>query len=147
VKLKVLLIIFLFTILSGCYTTYSGIYFLDRAQRPASVTFDDIAAQMTDVLEPFGFRKNKLPKELETRGIVFSHYVSDGDKELISLSGAGSHVSISINLQNLSITIRDYDNDKETDFTRAIKRAIEKRLQEYYKLRGLKFERQVDILA
>ena len=142
-----LLIIFLSAILGGCYTTYSGIYFLDRVERPQSITFDGIESEIASVLEPFGFQKNQLPKELQARGAVFSHDIGDGGKELMSLSGAGSHISVSVNVQNLTITVRDYDNDKETDFTRAIKAAIEKRLQERYQLRGLKFDRQVDILV
>ncbi|HHJ18234.1 MAG TPA: hypothetical protein ENJ84_00145 [Gammaproteobacteria bacterium] len=124
--------------------TYSGIYFLDRAQRPASVTFDDIAAQMTAVLEPFGFRREQMPQGMNDM-ILFSHERTNEKDN--AQSGEGARISVAVLLRGPSITIRDYDNDKETSFTRAIKIAIEKRLQERYQLKGLKFERQVDILV
>lgn len=132
--------------LSGCYTTYSGIYFLDRAQRPASVTFDDIAAQMTAVLEPFGFRREQMPQGMNDM-ILFSHERTNEKDKVHAQSGEGARISVTVLLRGPSITIRDYDNNKETSFTRAIKSAIEKRLQEHYQLKGLKFERQVDILV
>lgn len=145
-KFRLLLFVFIVVTLTGCYTTYSGIYFLDRAERPQSVTFDDIAAQMVDVLEPFGFRREQMPQGMDDM-IVFTYDRRSGKNKMQTMSAEGARISIGIDLRESSIGIRDYDNDKETAFTKAIKSAIEKRLQEHYRLKGLKFERQVDVLV
>jgi len=133
--------------LAGCYATYSGIYFLDRAERPQSVTFGDLSSQIADVLKPFGFRKIQLPKEMDDLGPSFSHHAQYGNKDLMVLSGAGARISVVISFRGPSITIRDMDHDKETEFVKAIRDAIEQRLEEHYRLKGLRFERQVDILV
>ncbi len=145
-KIRLFFFVFLVLMSVSCYAAYTGIYFLDRTERPRTVRFRDIESQISYVLVPFGFRQVKLPKEIENLGPIFSHNKKYGDKDLMKLSGTGAKISVAVSFRGPSITIRDASNDKETEFIRAIKDAIEQRLKAHYRVKKLKFEEQLNIL-
>jgi len=140
----IFLLITAFTITVGCYSTYTGIYFIDRATQKPSVRPVNLENQITEVLKPFGFRVISMPYEFPNY-VMFSHRQQETLPGFASLDGANSNISIAVNLRNLTITIRDFDHNKETEFILVVKKAIEQRLETQYGIEGLKFERQIDI--
>ena len=126
----------------ACHTTYTGIYWLDRAQSGPSTTVNDLDAQVDLTLNDFGFRKNRLSTD-EVQ--AWDSGKGPIAPELAGLKGADAYISVAVAWNPPTITIRDLDNVDETEFVRAFKDRLEKRLEEHYGIRGLRFERQSDL--
>lgn len=130
--------------LAGCYATYTGLYFLQRADVAPLVPANEIAEEVHEAILPYGFRQSYR----DTYGAVFVHDTSLMDTRATSLRGADAAVHVAIRFgTDPSITISDRDHTAETEFVAALKRSIERRLEECCGVRGLKFERAFDWLS
>lgn len=130
--------------LSGCYLTYTGLYFLRRADVTSIVPAIKLAEEVRDAIEQYGFRQSYR----DAYGVVFEHEVALMDTQAVALRGASAAVHVAVRFgADLSITISDHDHTYETEFVAAVKRSIERRLEECCGVRGLKFERAFDWLA
>ncbi len=129
---------------AACHTTYTGIYFIDRARYDTSTRFDDLDRQIDGVVKDFGLRRSRISTE---RVKAWDSRKGNVAAELSRLEGADAHISVAVGSKPLVITIRDFDNVDETEFIRVLKQRIEKLLEEHYGVRGLRFERQLDLFS
>jgi hypothetical protein len=65
--------------------------------------------------------------------------------ELRNLDGADAYITIAVERDGTSITIRDYNNIDETEFVSRLRQRIEERLTERFVLRSLRYDRQSDL--
>lgn len=128
----------------GCYRTYSGNYFLSRASVLAPVEPGTLPSTVFNAIKGFGFKW-----EYQDQTIIL--YVRDPrgmEPDVAKLVGANARVFVAITFgTEPSVSIRDLDNQEETEFVAALKRSLEMRLEERYGIHGLKFERAFDWLA
>lgn len=130
--------------LMGCYRTYSGNYFLSRASAPTLSETGTLPNTVFDAIEEFGFKPGYRDQSI----VVYIHDPGAMPSNVSKLTGATARVHVAVTLTTQPrIAIRDMDNTKETEFVAALKRSLEKHLEERYGVRGLKFERTFDWLA
>ncbi len=130
--------------LAGCYRTYSGNYLLKPASMGAPFDPATLPTTVWDAIEPFGFKWEYQDQTV----ILYTRDIRAMQPDVATLAGANARVLVAITFgRQPSITIRDLDNVKETDFVAALKRSLKKQLREQYGIRGLKFERTLDWLA
>ncbi len=124
--------------------TYSGIYFLERSREISLAQAEEIAQSLRVELTPFGFFEAGRAEYPVT--IFFDRERRTGSAEIRNLPGSEASVSVAIQLAGRypGITIQDMSNTVETDFMRALKRSIERCLEDNG-IPGARFERQNDI--
>ncbi len=130
-------------LMSACYQTYTGIYFLNRSHDVSRAQAEEIAHDIGDALSDFGFVEKR-----QTEGNPMVSFAS-GQRtiapQLARLSGSDARINVAIGLDRPSITIRDMSNTEETEFVKALKGRIERRL-EANGISGARFQRQKDFL-
>ena len=141
---RLTLTIFVLLMIGACYGRYTGMCFLKRSY-DVSGGLPDFEDQVFRAIEPFGFYKQGTWPRGE--GVWFAHEERRTALEFASLAGARARLIVAVEFNDPSIAIRDLDNDKETGFVRALKKSILDRLEQHYGIRGLKFERQLDLFA
>lgn len=132
-------------LLSGCYGTYTGIASLASASGASGmVTFPELQTSVATALSGLGFEP-----DARCRGEVacFVHKPHTGGPSVLALSGNDAPVSVTIGAHPLLITIRDLRNRSETPFVRITTERIADRLRQDFGITGLRFERQLDLLA
>jgi len=126
----------------ACYSTYTGIYSIRKADHVESVDFTDLGAQIREATADLGFvRQPGISRNLVLllkRRVAPPSGASD-------LDGSDARMTIAVDLENLSITLRDLSNPRETDFSRTVRRRIEERLGTHYGVSNISFERQIDM--
>ena len=148
-KAKLLFLSLFMFFVSGCYTNYTGIYFLYRAElrHSPSLDYNDLVEQLSNVLQPFGFQRVQRSEKYDDL-IAFSHNKLHGDRDLMALAGSGGRISVVISSPPYSaITIKDWEHVKETEFMKKLKESIERCLEKHYRPEGIKFKRQLDLLT
>jgi len=144
-----ILAILLTALFCGCYRTYTGIYFLDRADHNATASLAAVDLEVYQAIRDLCFQEVKLEEEeLEPRfrSRLFRHREEQVAEGCPRVDGAASTVLVTVGWEPPTITIRDIENNDETEFVRMVKSRIESRLVETYGLRSLRFERQADLI-
>ena len=131
--------------LTGCWRTFTGIYFLEPSRADVSASFTDLASETEVVLKNFGFRSEPLGKEVP--GLASWKKVATDAGQYPTLDGADARIVVAVNSKSLTITIRDLDSSRQTDFVTRLRHELEGHLAQRYGLVDLVFERQWDFLA
>jgi len=130
-------------LISACYQTYTGIYFLSRSHEVSRAQAEEVADDLAIALGEFGFVEKR-----QTESNPMVSFASGGRaiaQEFANLAGSDASINVAIGLDRPSITIRDLTSTEETEFTKALKRNIEGQL-EANGISGARFERQKDFL-
>lgn len=120
------------------HTTYSGMYSIHM--KPSSaIPFEDFGMQISRVLRPYGMLKQKPRPGIEQLRFVHNgQVVSD---HLSNMNGVGANVVIAVWPKSLSISIRDFDHQNETEYVRVVKKVIERFLREQHEIHSFEFKR------
>jgi len=143
---RVLVLGVLSWLVCSCYSTYTGIYFLERSQEVTRTQAEEIARDLRGKLLALGFTEGD-PLVDSTGGVIGAHFYKrrgPSSSEVRNLSGSNAHISVAIGLEGPFITIRDYSNNVETDYMRALKSSIERVLEDK-DISGARFERQMEL--
>lgn len=133
--------------LSGCYSTYSGVYNYERDDHLPMIETDEMETAIYDTLIPLGFRRQKL--DWYNRDF----YLLQLNPELTlpeydDLDGSNAHMSITLDPdRTITIRIRDFDHNKETEFMKVVKQKIEDMLRTRFNMQEPKFRRAPDFMG
>ncbi len=119
----------------ACYQTYTGIYWI-RGDHP--ITVHAVNACVLDATRDLGFRRKEAGD--------FGKYPESLPMDGVRIEGDQAAVGVAVSDDPISITLRDYSNRRETEFTREVKRRIEQCLLEEYGLTDLEFRRQLEFV-
>ena len=111
-------------LMPACFLTYTGIYFLSRPHEVSRAQAERIARDLGVALAAFGFSEVHQPEGNPL--VVFSSERRPVPPELASLAGSDARISVAVDLDSPSITIRDMSNAEETEFVKALKGSIER---------------------
>jgi len=131
---------------TACYTTYTGIYWLEAVHSPREIQFNDLRHSVAIAIQEFGFREFGFP-EFEDQVTAWIHTQGTTVPATAYLRGVEARVTVAVDDRPLSITIRDHSNRVETEFVRTLKGRIERRLETDLGVRGLRFKRQLDLFG
>lgn len=121
--------------MASCHRTYTGIYWLRDAR---TIRVQEVDQAIYDAIQDLGFRR-------EEPGLI-SKSVTDPPAHGRRLEGDEAGVDVTVSGGPLAITVRDYSNRQETEFTRELKRRIELCLREQFGLTDVKLSRQSEFV-
>lgn len=125
----------------GCYATYTGVYWITRANHSPSAEFDGLDTEIGRGLAPLGFKRQPLAAP---HVVWFLKEASNEGEAGNSLAGSDARMTVAIDLEDLTIAVRDLSNSTETPFNQLVKETIEETMKSSYAVSGLVFERQWD---
>jgi hypothetical protein len=130
----------LVSVISGCFSTYTGIYWLDHAAGREEIDTEALRRSVATAIDGLGFAP-----VADGSGTSFIHDGVVPTATSAHLDGADARITIGIAAKPPTITIRDLKNTRETEFVRTLKSRIESQLRADLGISDARFERQRDI--
>lgn len=133
-------------LICSCFSSYTGIYFLERSQEVTWTQTEEIVRSLRNTLATYGIYEDdrRTDSKGSTAVVFFSRRQPASSLNVRKLTGSNAHISIAIGVDRRHITIRDFSNLVETDFMRALKGSIERELEKNG-IPGARFERQMEL--
>ena len=138
-------------LLVSCYTTYSGIYWLDSPDHLTAARVEALGVGLEQVLAPYGFG---LSAPIDGHQLLLYYSgVNPISPSLQKLSGSDARIDVFVNFveksvffsEHATLSVGDYNNDYETEFMKSLRSRIEAYLAEKG-LQNIKFQRQREFL-
>ena len=126
----------------ACCSTYTGFYWIKKADYPESVDFSNLGAQVGLAIADLGFKRQP---PIAPHLVWFLKERGKPESKASGLDGSDARMTVAVDLSELYIAIRDFSNPTETEFNKAVRRRIEERLKSRYSVSGLVFDRQLDM--
>ena len=138
-------------LLVSCYTTYSGIYWLDSPDHLTAARVEALGVGLEQVLAPYGFG---LSAPIDGHQLLLYYSgVNPISPSLQKLSGSDARIDVFVVFveksvffsEHATLSVGDYNNDYETEFMKSLRSRIEAYLAEKG-LQNIKFQRQRELL-
>lgn len=131
--------------ITGCYATYTGFYYYAQTDQIPKIEIAEIGNALNETLKPLGFSGEK-PRWSSLDIFWLHNKLEFMLPEYAKLDGSRASIYISVNPDE-TITIRDFDNDKETEFMKVVKQKIEHMLRTQFGMKEPQFKRAMDFMG